>query len=225
MATGANGRVFTNTAGKTINAELVGLNNKTAILKLDNGKQAKVPLSSLSKDDQLYVNTWWEKNKNMVSANDIRIAISKKSISQRASKDKDGKKKDSKSKTATTTYTCTLNSYTQKSIKDIKVDYTVYKSVSSRGEGGSSSSTEEISKTTAVALIEANKSAEFETEAVKCVTSSKKGKEGKGSSKRESIVGIVVTLSVDGKEFLKQSHPDNLLRRLEEEEERQSRKK
>jgi len=188
-----------------------------------------VPLSSLSKDDQLYVNTWWEKNKNMVSDSDIRIAISKKSITQRAPKDKDGKKKDSKSKTATTTYTCTLNSYTKKSIKDIKVNYTIYKSVSSRGEGGSSSSTEKISKTTTVALLEANKSAEFETEGVQCVSSSKKGQKGKkgskGSSTRESIDGIVIALSVDGKEFLKESHPDNLLRKLKEEEKRQSRKK
>lgn len=224
-APAAEARTFTNTAGKTINAELVGVNGKTAILKLDNGKQAKVPLTSLSKDDQVYVTSWWQKNKNMVSENDVRLSISKKITSHREPKSKDGKKKDSKSKKTSTVYTCTLSSYCKKPIQNIKADYTVYKNVSSRGEGGSSSATDAIAKTTTVAILESNKSAEFETTAVECITSSKKSKDGKGSSKRESIVGIVVTLSVDGKEFLKQSYPENLLRRLEDEEKRENRNK
>jgi hypothetical protein len=216
----ADARTFTNTTGKTIDAELVGLNNKTAVLKLNNGKQAKVPLSALSKDDQVFINSWWEKNKNMVSENDVRISISKKITLHREPRSKDGKKKEGRSKKTSTVYICTLNSHTQKSIKDIKVDYTVYKSVSSRGEAGSSSSTEKITKTSTVKLLEANKSTEFKTTGVKCETSS-----NKGGSKRESIDGIVITLSVDGKEFLKQSYPDTLLRQLEREEKRQSQKK
>lgn len=217
-------RTFTNTAGKTINAELVGLNDKTVILKLDNGIKAKVPLSSLSKEDQVYINSWLEQNKNMVTENDIKLTISKKITSIREPKGKDGKKNDNKSKKTSTVYTCTLSSYCQKPINNIKADYTIYKNVSSRGEGGSNSTVDKIDETTTVELLESNKSAEFQTKAVECVTSSKKSKEG-NSSLRESVAGIVVTLSVEGKEFLKQSYPDNLLRRLEEEEERESRKK
>lgn len=73
----AEARTFTNTAGKTVDAELIGLNDKTAVLKLDNGSKAKVPLSSLCKEDQAYINAWWEKNKNRVSNSDVRLSISK----------------------------------------------------------------------------------------------------------------------------------------------------
>lgn len=221
----AEARTFTNTAGKTVDAELIGLNDKTAVLKLDNGSKAKVPLSSLCKEDQAYINDWWEKNKNRVSDSDVRLSISKKITSHREPRSKDGKKNNNKSKKTSTVYTCTLSSYCQKTINNIKADYTVYKNVSSRGEGGSGFTTEKISKTATIDRLESNKSAEFETSGVECVTTSQKAKKGKGSAKRESIMGIVVTLSVDGKEFLKQSYPENLLRKLEDDEKRESRKK
>mgnify|MGYP001764842801 CR=1 FL=1 len=40
--------------------------------------------------------------------------------------------------------------------------------------------------------------------------------------KRETILGIVVTLSVGGNEILKQSDPENLLDRLKEAEQREN---
>ena len=222
---GANARSFTNTAGKSIEAELVGVDDKTAMLKLSNGKKAKVPLSSLSADDQSYVTSWWEENKNKIAASDLRIKITKKTSPVKDSKEDDGKKKTGKSKTTSTVYTCTLNSYSKNAIEEITVDYTVYKDISTRGEDGSNSSSEEIKKTTTVKALEPNGSTEFQTEAVECTTSSQSSKNDKGSSTRESIDGIVISLSVGGKEFLKQSHPDNFLKQLEADEERQQRKK
>jgi hypothetical protein len=43
---------------------------------------------------------------------------------------------------------------------------------------------------------------------------------GRRDSHRESIRGVVFTLSKGGREFLRQSDPESLLDRLEEEEKR-----
>jgi hypothetical protein len=56
-------RTFTNSAGKSIKAELVAMEGEAAVLKLGNGRTAKVPLKSLSEEDQTFIKTWWEKNK------------------------------------------------------------------------------------------------------------------------------------------------------------------
>ena len=66
LLAGAEARTFTNAAGKKIEAELIGVEKETAILKLDNGRTAKVPLDSLSEGDQTYAKTWHEENKNKV---------------------------------------------------------------------------------------------------------------------------------------------------------------
>ena len=66
----------------------------------------------------------------------------------------------------------------------------------------------------------------FTTDSLTCTDSSQKSKDGPSRSQRESILGFVVTLSVDGKEFLKQCHPANFLERQAEEAKREeSRKK
>lgn len=51
----AESRTWTNNNGRKIQAELVSSDGKTAELKLANGKTARVPLQSLSKEDQDYV--------------------------------------------------------------------------------------------------------------------------------------------------------------------------
>ncbi len=47
LLAGAEIRTFTNSAGKKIQAELIGMDEGVAVLKLGNGRSAKVPLKSL----------------------------------------------------------------------------------------------------------------------------------------------------------------------------------
>lgn len=215
-------RAFTNKDGKTLEAELIGVEDGSAVLKLANRSKAKVPLDSLSKSDQEFVKTWWEENKNKVRESDVKLSIDKLSKRMKEPKDDDKKGKDKKKVSkGEVRYSCVVNSYTRKDLSDITVDYTVYKRVSSRGEEGSSTTTEEITGSTTIASLEGLGSASFETDAVVCEDMSQKGGKGPSSSKRESVIGVVVTLSVGGEEFLKQSHPDNFLGRLEEEAKRE----
>ena len=51
-------RPFTNTAGKTIEAEITRATETDVWLRTTNGKVAKVPLSALSEKDQAFIKTW-----------------------------------------------------------------------------------------------------------------------------------------------------------------------
>ena len=216
-------RTFTNTAGKSIQAELLAVSDGAAVLRLANGRQAKVPLKSLAPDDQTFVNEWWEKNKNKLRESDVRLTITKNSdriSSERSEKDKGRKSIDEY------TFTCVLENRSKKEAK-IKADYIIYKKSNSRTPNGSSQKVVEIKGTEEAGLLEASGELSFDTQAVRCEDSSRKvggGKDKKPESYRQSetIQGIVVTLSAGGVEFLKQDYPDNLLKRLAEEEKRQT---
>jgi len=226
-------RTYTNTAGKTIDAELTGMKKETALLKLKNGKQVKVPLSALSEADQLYIKKWWEENRYKVTESDVRMSIEKNVDTIRQPREKDPKKKNqSKISENRTTYTCTLSNSSQKSLEGIQTTYVIYKRIIKRGEGGSGTSVEETTKTAKLYVLEPKKSLEFETAAVACKSIAKKAQppncKGHGaterSSRRETVIGMVVTLSIDGKEFLKQGHPKSFIAQLEEDAERAARK-
>ena len=239
---GAESRTFTNTAGKKVEAELIGMKDGAAMLKLGNGRKAKVPLSALSKTDQTYVKTWHEENKNKISENDLDLTIKKKtkriesssSDSSNSSSDGDGgggdcrrgrggggNKSSSKSSKSETTYTCTVKNSSIKTVEGIEATYTIYKRVSTRGDGGSETTTEKLDDTIGLEVLKSRGTVEFVTNPVECLDSSQKSKNGPSQNRSESIRGFVVTLSVGGSEILKECHPENFLDRLEEEAKRE----
>lgn len=219
-------RTFTNKDGRTITAELIAVEGSSAVLKLANASNARVPLESLSEGDQEFVKSWREENKNKIRESDVRLLIDKVSKRMREPKDDDGngiwnvgKKKVTK---AEVRYTCVLRSYTAKDISDITVNYTIYKRVNTRGEEGSKSTTEAITGSTTLAALEGHGSASFETIAVVCEDMTEKGGRNSHSmTKRESVTGMVMSLSVNGEELFKQSHPENFIERLEADAKRQ----
>jgi hypothetical protein len=50
--------VFTNTEGKRVTAEVVGADETSVTMKLDGGQLTRVPLASLSGEDQAYIAKW-----------------------------------------------------------------------------------------------------------------------------------------------------------------------
>ena len=241
---GAFARTFTNTTGKKIEAELVGMENGGAMLKLGNGREANVPLGSLSEEDQAYVKTWHEENKNKISKHDLELTIQKKTkrinTSSSGSDSSDSSasggggcggrgrggggganKSSSKASKSDTSYTCTLKNSSTKTVEGIEASYTIYKRISTRGDGGSETVNQEMSDTVELEILKSRGAVEFVSDTVECLDSSQKSKNGPSQTRRESITGIVVTLSVGGREILKQCHPENLLDRMEEEAKRE----
>lgn len=213
-------RTFTNKEGKALTAELISVVDEKAVLKLANLKKYKVPIDSLSEDDQKFIKEWWEENKNNVSEMDVRLEISK-SVDRIAKPDekKDKKNKD-KSSSEEVQFNCVLESYTQRDLSDISVKYTIYKRVSTRDGDGSETKVEEITGSTTIDSLPSHEKATFETDAVLCKDESKKGGKDKPSeSRRETVIGVAVTLSANGKEFMTQGYPDNFLDKIEDEDE------
>lgn len=61
-------REWTNSAGKTISAELISLNSGDITLRMDNGREYTIPLASLSGADQEFAKAWQEEQKALASA-------------------------------------------------------------------------------------------------------------------------------------------------------------
>lgn len=230
-------RTFTNAEGRKVEGELMMVENETAVLKLANGKLAKVPMGSLSPEDKTYVNTWWEENKNKIGPMDVRLTIDKKAdrIERQVTRPKPaaGGKPAANQVTKKLTiddfhYVCALKNYSPKIINGLTLDYIIYKRVIGRDKVSLKNTIEEITGTKEIRHLEAFGSEAFETEKVRCTdTSESGGGGGKGGGKsqmtwkRETILGIVITVSAGGKEIYKQSDPENFLDRLHEAEERE----
>jgi hypothetical protein len=221
---GAEIRTFTNSDGKKIKAELIGMDEGAAVLKLGNGRSAKVPLKSLSEGDQAYVSSWYEENKNKVRAGDLRLTIKKNTerLKESPSGKKDKGRNNNKISRIETSYICTLENLSAKSIEGIKADYVIYERVSVRGgEDGSETRTEETSTSAEVDNLKPNGTVEFTSDS-EISEEGETTRKGVSESRREKVVGFVVTILADGVEILKQSHPDNFLERLEVDAERRA---
>lgn len=211
-------RTFTNATGKKINAELIGMEKETALLKLANGRTAKVPLKSLSEADQSYVKTWYEENKDKVNAGDIRMSIKKNTERLKEPRKKDdekGKKNNNKSNKTETSFTCNFENLSSKAIEGLKATCIIYERVSVRGDSGSETLVEETTTLGEIATLEPRGKVAFTSESEISEDSETKKKDA-SQSRRETVVGFVVTIKHGERELLKQSYPDNFLQRLEE---------
>jgi len=211
-------RKFYNTEGKSIEAELLSVENDTAVMKLTNGRKIKVPITKLSKADQNFIKTWWNKNKNLLTEGDVRLSIKQKSVYTKKPETKYTKNNKVKTSESEVTFLCGLDNYSAKTAKGIKATYTIHKRVSKRDKNGSFSEIKLVRNTIPLNILKSHKKIKFTTDAIKCKDSSDQAER---SSLRETVIAIVLTLSVDDKEFLTQSHPENFIRRLKEEEARE----
>lgn len=223
-------RTFTNVDGRKVKGELLKVEDEAAVVRLDNASIAKIPLSSLSEEDKTSVTKWWEENKDKIGPMDIRLTIDKNTdrVDRTVIRPKGGGAKNQaanqpvkKNTIDDFNFSCTLKNFTQKNISNITVEYTIYKRVIGRDKTGLKNATDEITGEKAITMLEAMGNTSFDTDKVRCEDSSESGGKGQTTWKRETILGIVVTLSVGGKEIYKQSDPENFLDRLKEAEQRE----
>jgi hypothetical protein len=225
-------REFHNTEGKSIEAKLISVEGDVAVMKLTNGRKVKVAMNKLSTADQDHIKAWWKENKNLITERDVKFKIrQKRAYTKKPQTNYSGNSKI-KTSESEVTFLCELDNYSTKTISGIKAIYSVHKRVSKRGKEGTSSEVEILDDTIELDLLESRKKLNFTTKGVKCSDRATSPHSGDGksnakidrSSHRETIIGMVLTLSVDGKEILTQCHPENFIRLLKEEEVREDRK-
>lgn len=223
-------RTFSNSDGKSIEAELISVEGELAVMKLTNSRTIKVAIKKFSTADQNYINTWWQENKNLITERDVRLSIQRKNyytkkpttvVSGGSSKGKGGNSGKIKTSESEFTFICELDNYSAKTINGITASYSIYKRSSKRDKkSGSSNEVEIITDSILLDPLEARKHVKFTTEGVLCndMSDTKLGK-----SQRETVFGMVLTLSVDGNEIITRSHPENFIRQLKEQEAREER--
>lgn len=218
-------RTFHNSDGKSIEAKLISVEGTEVSIKLTNGRIVKVDMDKFSTTDQSYIKTWWEKNKNLLTESDVQFSIRQQNYYTKKPNTKTLRKGNIIGRTKTSEseyiYLCDLNNYSSKTVKGIKATYSVHKRVTKRGKNGSSSEVEIITNTLDLDTLNSKSRLKFNTDGVKCRDMSNSITDEK---LRETIIGMVLTLSVNGKEILTQSHPENFMSQLEEEEARKDRK-
>jgi hypothetical protein len=229
-------RTFYNTEGKSIEAEMVSVENDLAVMKLTNGRVVKVAINKLSTSDQDHIKIWWKENKNLLTDSDVKLKIRQKRDYTKKPETRYSGNSKIRTSESSVTFICNLDNYSTKSVNGIKAFYTVHKRVSKRGKGSSSTEVEIIDKTMILDPLESRKDLTFTTEGVICsdsatTPSSRNNNNNKPtntrverSSLRETVIGVVLTLSSGGKEIITLSHPANFERLLKEEEAREERK-
>lgn len=229
-------RTFHNTEGKSIEAELLSVEGDLTVMKLTNGRVVKVAINKFAPADQDHIKAWWQKNKNLLTARDVKLSIRQKSVYTKKPQSKQSGNSKIKTSESEITFLCNLDNYSTKTINGIKASYSVYKRISKRGKEGSSSEVEIIEDTMQLGLLESHKDLDFTIEGITCSDtsvspSSQNNKKNNNnnqkverSSHRETVIGMVLTLSIDGREILTQSHPKNFIRLLKEQEIREDRK-
>jgi hypothetical protein len=126
-------RTFTNTDGKKLGAELMAVENDSTVLRLANDSVVKVPLKSLSAEDQSFATAWWEKNKDKIGPMDIRVLIDRNTerIERTVVRPKGGGGKQNanqitkKHTVDSFNYSCTLKNFTRKTITGLTAEYTI----------------------------------------------------------------------------------------------------
>lgn len=226
-------RTFYNAEGKSIEAEMISVKGDTAVMKTTNGRQVEWAIKKLSISDQDYIKTWWKENKNRLFKGDVKFSIYPKKAYTKKPKPRIRGNSKIRSSESTTTFFCHLQNFSTKTVSGVKASYSVYKRVSKRGKGGTSSNVVLVNKSIKLGVLPSRKSLRFNTNPVKCSNSSVTptyGSQGRNtrkverSSHSETIIGVVITLTDGGREILSRSHPENLIRRLHEEERRADQK-
>ena len=213
-------RTFTSTDGKEIKAEIVGVRDGKASLQLEGGKVFDVPLARLTEGDQTFLKAWAEKNKTY-KLTDLRLELKK---SRKVERKESGKGKDRKTdKTSDITWVGSLQNNTRETIEEILVTYTVYRRDYYRSENGSSDTLEEVKGEAVVGALEGGAKYELESDKVQELSKVVKGnKDSKGTTERQTVLGAVFKVSIDGRELITFEDPRGIVSKVEDEREREA---
>lgn len=209
---------FTNTAGKSIEAEITEVSSGKVKLKMGNGKSYNLPITNLSDADKTYIKEWYEKNKNNARPSDFKLDLTKKSERVREPRDKDKNSKKGKLiKTSKRDFTYHFKLAYNKSTpaENISVSYEMVKRTTTRGDAKVDPIYELITGTEAIPSLDSKTPKEWTSETVQCEDISTKSKT-ESSSQKETVLGILVTVTVDGKELFTECDPSSFAKELAE---------
>ncbi len=216
---GAEMRVFTNKEGKTLEAELLLVEKDKAVLKLGNGKQAKVAMNTLSDADQDFIKTWWEENKDKIKPTDVTLTLEVKTgnMKRRYYNNPDQEMSDGSTATVREYYYSVDRHYvgevkniSGKDLKNVSMKYTMY-IAHNRGERAMGMPPiKRIEITRDIELLRNAAIETFETEKVTTSSTSRENAASGADTNPSNLLGITVTLSAGGKEFLTVHDPEKL---------------
>jgi hypothetical protein len=213
---GSETRIFTNQEGKTIEAELISVEENMAVLRLVDGKPGKAPIDKLSKADQDFITAWWEENKDKVKPTDIRLTLTEKATVLRRQRYRkpvgdEGNEDKGTSFTRDVYYLGELTNKSSKDLRDVSVKYIIYKSSKFTSKSrGDKTTIDKVEGTCGIALLKVTGTESFQTVPVTTRNSKYLTADGMDGDKTEEILGISVTLSSGGKDFLTVEEPADL---------------
>ncbi|MCP5537613.1 MAG: hypothetical protein H7A51_15445 [Akkermansiaceae bacterium] len=207
---------FTNTEGKSIEAEIVGVSSGKVSLKMKGGKIYTLPFTSLSESDQAYIKDWHAQNKSNVNPGDLSLTVTKKSARVRVPRDKEKSKQGASTKLSIqeVSYQFKLSQRKATPIENIVVYSQIIKRTTTRGDDAGDPEYKEIVDVKEIESLSSKKPEEWETTPESCEDVSTKSKTASSSSKQD-VIGVIVTVSAGGKELFKKYEPSTFEKELE----------
>lgn len=219
----AEARTFTNTEGKSIEAEIVGVASGKVSLKMKNGKVYTLPFAKLSEADQTYIKEWHKKNKSMVKPSDFKLDVSKKQKRIRTPRDEGENSGEGAASTRIfmeqVIYQFKFTIKQSTPVKDVVVKTRIFKRTTTKGSGAEEPTYELILGEKRFESLSSKKAEEWKSTPEICeklVTKFEKG----SSTKKEEVIGIVVIVSAGGKELFRKYEPSTFERELKKLEEK-----
>ena len=212
-------RTYTDASGKTIEGRVLRVKNGKATIRVKGNRSYDVPVARLSKPDQAFLIDWGERNPSY-GLNDLKFEVRKsRSVESRA---KDPVKKATVYKLQ---WKGELRNNTRELIKDVAIQYTVYRRIAAKTESDIKEKIEVKEYTDIVGGLAGAENYEFESETIKEESMSDKGdRNRKPTWSKKLVEGVVFKVKVKERELIVREIPQGFLERLEEESRRREEK-
>ncbi len=220
---------------QAIVAELLKVDGKNIVIRLENGRKYTLPVERFHKDDQAYVKQWEEDVKAgyVEAASDgkkpevgpeIRRAL--RLSAKEESESESTRSEDRKTKTKTTKTIYALNLSVARGVqelKDVKLDYTVYKRsrvVDTKKKSDGRTRIVRERGEHKIASLAPGATQVIKTKPVSALDQTKQYQEKKKRYEKrtsEDVLGIIVDVTIGGAEALHYEYPSSLGRKVEKE--------
>lgn len=114
-------RTLTDSQGRTIKADVVSVDGDKVVIKREDGQSFTIPLSSLSKDDQVSLKEWALKQTAMIPPSALRVELSRGAF--------DSSKKEDIAVITTEEkwgYSVTVTNTTNRPLSDLRFEYVLF---------------------------------------------------------------------------------------------------
>ncbi|MCB1095759.1 MAG: hypothetical protein KDN22_09310 [Verrucomicrobiae bacterium] len=221
-------RTFTDTTGRKTEASIESVSGESVNLLATNGNRYTVAIDRFAEEDRAFILKWDKENPGSAAISFLRYEINS---DRRKIPNPRGKLDPAYSKIANsnTFFEITVENPTREPVPEMKMEYVIYKRIYERQNGKRTKwEIVETKKEQSIGEIAGGKKFDTKTETILARTEIKRADPKKDLPEinlSETVLGVVVDFYVKDRKIKTVPYPPNMLIKMQEEKERDERKK